>query len=88
MKWLWTRTARVSSARPRPLLGTVLALTVLFAAAIPAAASPGGGPGPGPGSGPRGRPAGGPDGSSRPGVAVAQGALRGLPVGGVDEFLG
>ncbi|MFE2288218.1 carboxylesterase/lipase family protein [Streptomyces sp. NPDC059443] len=88
MKWLWTRTARVSSARPRPLLGTVLALTVLFAAAIPAAASPGGGPGSGPGSGPHGRPAGGPDGSSRPVVAVAQGALRGLPVGGVDEFLG
>ncbi|WP_330294598.1 carboxylesterase/lipase family protein [Streptomyces sp. NBC_00503] len=76
MRWLSTRIARVSPARP--LSATAFALAVLFAAALPAAAaaSPGSGPG------------GGPDGSSRPVVALAQGALRGRAEGGVQEFLG
>lgn len=68
------RTTRLSTSRP--LLGTVLGLAALIAAALPAAASPG-------------TPTGGvPDGSPRPVVSVAQGALRGRAHDGAQEFLG
>ncbi|MGW6710202.1 carboxylesterase/lipase family protein, partial [Streptomyces sp. NPDC054956] len=64
----------------RPLLGTVLALAALIAAALPAAASPGA---------LVGTISGGPsDGSPRPVVSVAQGALRGRVHDGAQEFLG
>ncbi|MFB6523445.1 carboxylesterase/lipase family protein [Streptomyces sp. NPDC056401] len=68
------RTTRLSTSRP--LLGTVLGLAALIAAALPAAAS-------------SGTPTGGvPDGSPRPVVSVAQGALRGRAHDGAQEFLG
>nr|WSX53486.1 carboxylesterase family protein [Streptomyces sp. NBC_00974] len=76
MRKLWTGPARPARpARISPasrLLGTAIALTALLVAALPAAASPTG-------------PA---DGSSRPVVSVAQGALRGRTDGGAQEFLG
>ncbi|MET9853628.1 carboxylesterase family protein, partial [Streptomyces sp. NPDC006450] len=71
-------TARLSTARP--LLGTVLALTAVIATALPATASPGGPPG--------GVPGGPADGSPRPVVSLAQGALRGRAHDGAQEFLG
>lgn len=64
------RIARIASATP--VRGTALALTILFAAALPAAASSGGAA----------------DGPSRPVVSVAQGALRGRVHDGAQEFLG
>ncbi|MFF3212852.1 carboxylesterase/lipase family protein [Streptomyces sp. NPDC002886] len=68
------RTTRLFT--PRSLLGTVLGLTTLIAAALPAAASPG-------------MPADAvADASPRPVVSVAQGALRGRAHDGAQEFLG
>lgn len=74
MQRLSTRIARLSTARP--LLGTALALTALIAAALPAAAAAGS------------ATAGPPDGSPRPVVSVAQGALRGRAHDGAQEFIG
>ncbi|MEU9300939.1 carboxylesterase family protein [Streptomyces sp. NPDC048269] len=72
MKWPGKR---LTSARP--LLGTALALAALLTSALPAAALPGGAAG-----------SGASDGSARPVVALAQGALRGHTRDGAQEFLG